>query len=139
MSILGTKLSRRCMARTGFAYLFAALLVALFGAVYERFSHGVYSYFMLYAFVIPLGGGALPFFALAFSERLPLPCATVYRLYHSGIAALTVGCCFAGALEIYGTTNRQIAVYWIVGFGFLACAIALYLASCLRVFARGEK
>ena len=33
------------------------------GAVYEHFSFGVYSYFMIYAFSIPLAGGALPFLA----------------------------------------------------------------------------
>lgn len=33
------------------------------GAVYEHFSFGVYSYFMIYAFAIPLAGGALPFLA----------------------------------------------------------------------------
>ena len=37
------------MAKTGFAYLLAALFCALFGFVYERFSHEVYSGFMIYA------------------------------------------------------------------------------------------
>ena len=34
--------------------LSGTLFLVLFGAVYESFSHGVYSYFMLYAFAIPL-------------------------------------------------------------------------------------
>lgn len=50
------------MNKTALYYLFISLFCILFGAVYELFSHEVYSYFMLYAFVIPLGGGALPFF-----------------------------------------------------------------------------
>ena len=53
-------------AKTGFVYLFISLLCILFGAVYEYYSHEVYSYFMLYAFVIPLAGGALPFFCNGF-------------------------------------------------------------------------
>ena len=42
---------------------------AVLGAVYELFSHGVYSYFMLYAFLFPLAGGALPLLALSLSRR----------------------------------------------------------------------
>lgn len=87
---------------------------AAFGAVYELFSHEVYSYFMLYAFLFPLIGGTLPFFILACS-RVRLPDAIACKLYHAGIAALTVGSLFTGVLEIYGTTNRLTAVYWIVG------------------------
>ncbi|MCD8120434.1 MAG: head-tail connector protein [Lachnospiraceae bacterium] len=123
------KENHRRMAKTGFVYLFATLFLVLFGAVYERFSHEVYSYYMLYAFAIPLAGGVLPFFSLAFSNRLPMPGRVVRNLYHSAIATLTVGSCFAGVLEIYGTTNSLIKVYWIVGGGFLACAIILYLAA----------
>ena len=40
-------------------YAAASLFCALFGAVYELFSHEVYSYSMIYAFIIPLAGGAL--------------------------------------------------------------------------------
>lgn len=42
----------------GLLHLTAALLLALFGAVYEHFSHEVYSYYMIYAFLIPLAPGA---------------------------------------------------------------------------------
>ena len=42
------------------AYLLAAVCCAAFGAIYECFSHGVYSYYMTYAFMIPLLAGALP-------------------------------------------------------------------------------
>lgn len=58
------------MNKTALYYLFISLFCILFGAVYELFSHEVYSYFMLYAFVIPLGGGALPFLQWPFPERL---------------------------------------------------------------------
>ena len=37
--------------------LIATVGCALFGAVYERFSHGVYSYWMLYTFAFPLALG----------------------------------------------------------------------------------
>ncbi len=114
------------MAKTGFVYLYLALFCVLFGAVYECFSHGVFSYYMIYAFIFPLAGGALPFFLLEFSGcrvpgRLPL------NLYHSGIAALTVGCIFRGVLEIYGTTNPLTIVYWAAGWGLALCGVMWYL------------
>lgn len=118
---------KRCnMAKTGLIYLLISIFCILFGAVYEHFSHEVYSGFMLYAFVFPLVGGALVFFGLAFS-RLPLPGRVSCNLYHSGIAALTVGSLFQGVLEIYGTTNRLIWVYWSLGTGFLLLGIIFYV------------
>ena len=41
-------------------YLATSIVIAAAAAVYGLFSHGVYSYFMTYAFMIPLLGGALP-------------------------------------------------------------------------------
>ena len=107
--------------RTALCYLFISLYCILFGAVYELFSHEVYSYFMLYAFVIPLVGGTLPFFTMALPGA-PIPNRVSLNLYHSGIAALTIGCLFQGALEIYGTTNRLVSVYWVLGILFPAMA-----------------
>ena len=71
LSISGIDSRREKMAKTGFAYLFATLFCMLFGAVYEHFSHQVFSYYMVYAFVFPMGGGVLPFF----SRLDPLPTA----------------------------------------------------------------
>jgi hypothetical protein len=36
-------------AKVALIYLILSIFLALFGAVYEHFSFGVYSYFMLYA------------------------------------------------------------------------------------------
>lgn len=114
------------MAKTGFVYLFISLFCALFGAVYECFSHEVYSYYMLYAFVFPLAGGVLPFFLLAFSA-FRMPGRTAFNLYHPSIASLTVGNLVQGALEIYGTTNRFVCVYWIAGAAFCLSGLFLYI------------
>ena len=81
--------ARERMARAGFFYLAVTLVCAAFGAVYEIFSHGVYSYFMLYAFAFPLCGGVLPCFLFAHT-RLHLPCRAghlhrrQYRPRHPG-------------------------------------------------------
>lgn len=116
------------MLKTGFLYLFVSMFCILFGAVYEYFSHEVYSYFMLYAFVFPLVGGAMLFFGMAFC-RIPTPNRTSRNLYHSGIATLTIGSFFEGVLEIYGTTNRLVSVYWLLGALLLLSSLILYFAG----------
>lgn len=54
---------------TAFRYLIISIAVALFGAVYEYFSFGVWSAFMVYAFMVPLLGGTLPFM-LSYIRRI---------------------------------------------------------------------
>lgn len=120
------KKSRREIEKLVFTYLLAAIVCAGFGAVYESFSHGVYSYYMLYAFMIPLLGGTLPFSCvLYFRNKIPRPMAR--RFHHFGISALTVGCIICGVLEIYGTTNRLVIVYFTVGGMFLFLGNLMYL------------
>ena len=105
--------------------LIVSLFCALFGAVYERFSHGVYAYGMLYAFAFPLTLGVLPLLLFELL-RAPYPKAAARNLWHAGIAALTVGSLVTGALEIYGTTNPLTLVYWVLGPILLLLGAALY-------------
>lgn len=56
------------------------------------------------------------------------------RLYHSGIAALTVGSVIRGVLDIYGTANSLTAVYWAAGGAFIVSGTAVYL---IQSFGRG--
>lgn len=108
-------------ARTGLIYLFIAIFCALFGAVYEVFSHGVFSFYMIYAFVLPLMGGALPYLVMSLG-RIRYPRGLSRWLGHAGIAALTVGCVMKGVLEIYGTTNALVWGYFLVGIPMLVAA-----------------
>ena len=118
----------RQAAKTAFVYLLISLFCALFGAVYEVFSHEVYSFYMLYAFIFPLAGGTLPFLAISlFRKRYPEIVAR--NIYHSGIATLTVGSIIQGVLEIYGTTNRLTGLYWLVGVILLFAGIIFYLGT----------
>ena len=89
------------------------VFLALFGAVYELFSHEVYSYFMIYAFAVPLMLGVMPYALLLISRKVPGRAAL--NLWNSGIAALSVGCVFRGVLEIYGTTNSFSVIYPVSG------------------------
>ena len=101
--------------RTAHNYIKISLFIALFGAIYELFSHEVNSYHMIYAFVIPLAGGALPFLAIAMGRAKRYPGKISRSLYHAGIATLTVGSIMSGVLAIYGTTNNLLGAYWIIG------------------------
>lgn len=112
-------------AKTAFLYLMIAVFFALFGGIYERFSHGVYSYDMLYAFAYPLLGGAVPYLALALQGKWPN--STARMLGHCGIATLTIGSVIRGVLEIYGTTNALTVCYGIAGAALVLAGIAVGL------------
>ena len=124
---------RRALLRTALMDLLAAVFVAAFGAVYEMFSFGVYSYFMLYAFSAPLLLGALPYLLLALQGTPFLPARYGGKLWHAGIASLTVGALFQGVLEIYGTSSALTIVYWILGGLLLLSGVFLHIRTGARV------
>lgn len=93
--------------------LAGTLFLVLFGAVYETFSHGVFSFYMLYAFSVPLVFGVTLYLILLFAKRYP---GRVFlNLWNSAIAAFSAGSVFKGVLEIYGTTNSLVIVYPVCG------------------------
>ncbi len=110
--------------------------LALFGAVYEHFSHGVYSCFMLYAFAVPLAAGVALYAVLLYLRRFPN--RTFLSLWNAGIACLSVGSVFRGVLEIYGTTNALTVVYPIAGGALLGFA-ALHALTGGRIRDNREK
>lgn len=116
----------RKAAKTAFVYLLISLFCALLGAVYEMYSHGVYSFYMIYAFAFPLVGGTLPFSVLSLLRIQRYPDAVSRNLYHSGIATVTVGCIVRGVLDIYGTTNRLAEIYWYAGVSLIGVGIVIY-------------
>ena len=135
MSASPVESKRNAWVRIAFRYLLATLLCALFGAVYELFSHGVYAYGMLYAFAFPLMGGVLP--ALLLARRGSwFPSEAALQLWHFGISALTVGTLFSGALTIYGTSSQLTKVYWLAG---AVCLLLSLLTAWLLPAGTGEK
>jgi hypothetical protein len=116
---------RKEVMKKALTYSFASALTAVFGLIYELFSHGVYSYYMIYAFLFLLVGGTCVQLHLAFNSRR-LPCRLASDLFESGIITLTVGSLFSSVLEIYGTTNALTAVYWAVGAALTAAGILIY-------------
>ncbi len=118
--------------KTAFVYLMISIFCALFGAIYEIYSHEVYSFYMIYAFAFPLVGGALPFSAMGLFRVKKYPYSASRNVYHSGIATLTVGSIIQGVLEIYGTTNILVKYYWFSGMILVVVGILLYLIQIVR-------
>ena len=112
--------ARRCApaGTIAFTYLEATAVCAVIGLIYELFSHGVWSAYMGFGFLVPLVLGALPNFLIWLAgAKAPRPAAEV--LYACGVATLTVGSLLNGVLAIYGTTNTLIRLYPLIG-GLLA-------------------
>ena len=106
--------------KTAVIYLGISLFIAFFGAVYEHFSFGVYSYFMIYAFAFPLAGGTLPFLIAYIrgqrrqGQKMEVDGnsgGTARMLWHAVIATLTVGSILHGALMICGRPNSMVIAY----------------------------
>ena len=113
-------------------YLWSALGCAVFSAVYEHFSHGVYSWYMVFLFAVPLIYGLVPFLFSRTALSRRSPGAAPRRLYRWSAATLTVGCCFQGALEIYGTGSGLVKFYPIATGALLMAAGAVGAAEAAR-------
>lgn len=110
--------------------LAGTLFLALFGAIYETFSHGVFSFYMIYAFAFPLVLGVTLYLVLLFVRKYPN--RVFLNLWNSAIAAFSVGSVFQGVLEIYGTTNSLSVVYPAAGGILAASALASLAVTSLR-------
>ena len=93
------------------------------------FSNGVYSIYMLGAFIFPLLLGCVVFFV--FSKQKKSPSLYSRYLYHSGVAAFTVGAFIEGILEIYGTTNRLTVYYWYIGATLFSAGIVAFIVDII--------
>lgn len=117
--------------KTALIWLLVSLFCALFGAVYEAFSHGVFAYPMLYAFAFPLVLGTLPYLLIGVRHRR-LPPKAAQHLWNAGVVSLTVGSIVTGALEIYGTETPLTAVYWLSGAALLVVGLLIELFAALK-------
>ncbi len=109
-------------ARTLRVYAAATLFCIVFALIYEHFSHGVYSAFLLGMFAFPLLGGIVPCVLLP-----KAPARSARHAWHAGVATLTVGSCVHGIFDIYGTTAPLVTAYWVAGGLLLAAGLALWV------------
>jgi len=113
-------------------YLCITLFCGLFSAVYEYFSFGVFSNYMIFLYMIPLLTGVLPYAAVGLIKILPCPSQTSQKVYNCGVATLALGCCIKGVLEIYGTSSIYIKFYWIAGIAAMAAGFILFLVNAFH-------
>ena len=106
-----------------FVYLAVTVLVAVFGIVYEHYSFGVYSNWMIYAFAFPLILGFVPALLYATVWHQSIVPMLSRKMWHAGIAVWTVGSLFTGVITIYGTDSVWSFVYAVAGAALLAAAI----------------
>lgn len=113
-------------------WLLITVGTVFFAAVYECFSHQVYSRAMILAFLYPLLGGFIPATLLMSAKARLQPGEWTRSFWSVGIAALTLGSLFRGVLEIYGTTSSLSVAYPVLGWSLLALGLFAWIMELHR-------
>lgn len=103
-------------------WLFFTVLVLVFGLVYEIFSFGVYSNFMIFAFAFPLFMGLVPALVTCL-KGVRRREGMAWQFWNSAVMTFTVGSLMQGVLDIYGTTSHLMIYYWIAGIALTAASL----------------
>ena len=94
---------------------------------------------MLLGFLFPLGLGLIPYLILLISKTEKGPGSVTSNIYNGGVAVITVGSYFKGALDIYGTTREvYVIIYFVVGILMLVASIVLYVISLFKSSGKSE-
>lgn len=115
-----------------YKYFIISMVFLVFGFIYELYGHGVYSYYMIYAFVVPLTLGFIVYGLIYKFHFYQYLSDIGMSIYNSFILALTLGSTMMGFLEIYGTTNKLIFVYVILSFIFMIMSIIINVIYHLK-------
>lgn len=103
-----------------------SIFILIFGIIYEMFSHGVVSYYMIFAFLIPL----IDFLINTIFINSKIKVNKISKnLFSMSICTFTFLSIIKGVLDIYGTTNNLISVYLIVGLILLVTSIILFIKT----------
>ena len=127
---------KKATLRTFYIYIGLTAFTALFGFVYEMFSHNVFSADMSFAWAWLLGFGVGVYALLTYLPIDKVPGILTSSVYNFGVAMITVRSIFIGVIEIYG--NKGIAkeeilnAYLIISLiflilGFISYAIIIIL------------
>ena len=128
MTLFTSEKNRKTVLKELILYIGITAFIALFGFVYEQFSHGVNSNYMWFAWVWVLGFGVIPYLALYFLPIKRVPGTLTECVYNLGVAVLTTRSIFLGVLQIYGKTNsKMVIVYTILAIALLVAGVALYI------------
>jgi hypothetical protein len=94
-------------------YVAISIFVGFISFVYELFSHNVYSFFMVYAFLPPFILGVIINILILVFNNMKISKLT-NSIYNHLISTLIIGFLLKGALDIYGTTNNLLIVFQII-------------------------
>ena len=103
-----------------------SIFILIFGIIYEMFSHGVVSYYMIFAFLIPLINFLIN--TIFISSKIKVNKFSK-NLFSMSIYTFTFLSIIKGVLDIYGTTNNLIFVYLIVGLILLVASVILFIKT----------
>ena len=132
--------NRKTILRNVLIYIGVVIFCIIFGIVYEFYSHGVVSNYMLFGFLFPLTLGLFPYFVLLVSKSNKGPSDLTSCIYNAGVATLTVGSYFKGMLDIYGTTRDvYVVIYFALGIVLLVVGLFLYIISLVKSSGRIKK
>ena len=133
MTLFISEKNRKTILKELLLYIGITAFIALFGFVYEQFSHGVNSLHMWLAWLWVLGFGVVPYLLHYFLPIKKVPGMITECVYNLGVAMLTVRSIFLGVLEIYGKTNSKMALtYTILCIIFLVAGVGLYVFGLLK-------
>ena len=103
-----------------------SVFVLIFGIIYEMFSHGVISCYMIFAFLIPLINFLVN--TIFINNKINVNKLSK-NLFSMSICSFTFLSIIKGVLDIYGTTNNLIFIYLIVGLILLVASIILFIKT----------
>lgn len=106
--------------------LYFSAACAIFGAIYETFSFGVFSFFMIYAFSVPLAAAILLFIIHKKNKEVPL---RFVNLLHMTSVTSVLGFIATGVVEIYGSVNHLLIVYPFLGAALFVAALISYVIN----------
>ena len=113
-------------------YLGITAFIALFGCVYEQFSHNVHTFYMWFAWIWVLIFGFVPYLLLYLLPIQKVPSMIPECIYNLGVALLTFRSIYKGVIIIYNTTgDAMILAYTILSIACLSLGTALYIIGLL--------
>ena len=119
--------NKKTLLKILIAYICITAFIALFGIIYEQFSHNVYSFWMSFAWLWVLLFGLIPHVAFYFLPINKIPGLLAGCFYNLGVAVFTAGSIYKGVVDIYGTTRDEMfRAYIIIAIICLVAGLALY-------------
>lgn len=112
-------------------FLIITIITLLFSIIYEYFSFGVISKYMILAPLIPLILGVLTYLLLLKNKKVGY---IESSMYSNGVYTLLIGSILQGVLEIYGTTNKLMIIYLVVGIGLIFISLIIYIKKLKNIY-----